>query len=288
MDIDIRNIPTFYLNIESDINRREYIDQHLTDLGFRDFHRHNAITSNPPTGSIFLNSAKILYDAYVTLTSEYILIVQDDVVIKDIQKLNYIINRAREKTDFDIFTASQYNPVYDIIYHPIPINRVFVTAHFVLYKRSNIPKILWSRFIKLLKHGIGDHWDATDENAVVYEGRCVYQNLYEFPSCNMTNGASVVNARSFEIHIIEISQNETNEDAHRRIGLNLNYDVHKTKHIITIHYTRSDNDITVRLPNKTVSYTITNDADIPKIILTDWMKDYEKLIDDYKIIHHTL
>lgn len=288
MDIDIRNIPTFYINIERHTNKREYIERHLTDLGFRDFHRHNAITSNPPTGSIFLNSAKILYDAYLTLTSEYVLILEDDVVIKNIQKINYIISRTRERVDFDIFTASQYNPYYDVTVYPIPINCVFGNTHFVLYKRSNIPKILWRRFIKLLKYGICDHWDADDELTVVYEGKYVYQNIYEFPSSNMTNGVSIVNAKSFEIHIIETSQNESNDDAYRRIGLNLNYDVYKTKHIIVIHYTKSNNDISVRFPNKTVSYTIINDDDIPKIILTDWMQEYDDLIDDYRVVHHTL
>lgn len=288
MDIDIRNIPTFYLNIESATSRREYMEQHLTELGFRDFHRHNAITSNPVAGSVFLNTAKILYDAYSTLQSEYILILEDDVVIKDVYMINHIISSTREKIDFDIFVASQYNPLYDIIHYPIQRNRVFISAHFVLYKRSNIPKILWRRFIKFLKYGINDHWDATDELTVIYEGKYVYQNLYEFPSYNMTNGASMVDAKSFEIHVIEVSQNETNEDAHKRIGLILNYDIHKTKHIITIHYIKSDNGITVRLPNKTTQYTISNDDDIPKIILTDWMKDYEKLIDEYRVIHHTL
>ena len=288
MDIDIRNTPTFYVNIESATNRREYMEQQLTELGFCDFHRHDAVTSNPPAGSVFLNSAKILYDAYLTLTSDYILILEDDVVIKDIQKINYIISRTREKIDFDIFTASQYNPAYNIIYYPIPTDRVFISAHFVLYKRSSIPKILWRRFIKFLKYGINDHWDTTDELTVVYDGNCIYQNLYEFPSYNMTNGASMVDAKSFEIHIIETHQNETNEDAHKRIGLILNYDIHKTKHIITIHYTKFDNTIAVRLPNKTVSYTITNTVDISKIILTDWIKDYEELIENYSVVHHTL
>lgn len=288
MDIDIRTIPTFYVNIEGSTNRQEYIERQLTDLGFHDFHRHNAITSNPVAGSVFLNTAKILYDAYSTLQSEYILILEDDVVIKDIYMINHVISSTREKIDFDIFVASQYNPLYDIIHYPIQRNRVFISAHFVLYKRSNIPKILWRRFIKFLKYGINDHWDATDELTVIYEGKYVYQNLYEFPSYNMTNGASMVDAKSFEIHIIEVSQNETNEDAHKRIGLILNYDIHKTKHIITIHYIKSDNGITVRLPNKTTQYTVSNDDDIPKIILTDWMKDYEKLIDEYRVIHHTL
>ena len=169
MAIDIRNLPTFYINCPGATDKNERISIELTDHGFVNFRRFNGIECRDGRAGCFLSHARCAFEAYRKESSEYILILEDDCSFNNVDNINAAINRAiNEFNAFDVFTITTANDVYNNnTLHKPPKQNTWLT-HFLLYRRVSIPSVLERFYHKWLTLGVLDAWGPSDVETVVF------------------------------------------------------------------------------------------------------------------------
>ena len=182
MGIDIRDIPTVYINMDKDIKRRQHMENILAKNGFKNYRRLSAYTSGGTDvyHSLFASHVRACY-SLLNESSPYVLVLEDDVIFTDIPRLNAAINEAIKNDDFELFTISRctdepqcYTPPKEHDY----------LAHFVLYKRERIPLILVQLFQIWLISGKNDIWGLYKHGAYIYTGDDCIQLGFYFPTNN--------------------------------------------------------------------------------------------------------
>ena len=104
MTIDIRNLPVLYINLDNEKERDIEMYQMLTDLGFTNFSRFGARKAQCGADGCFLSHINAAYRLYATET-DYVIVMEDDSVITDMDRLNSHINDAIDEYDFDVLSA---------------------------------------------------------------------------------------------------------------------------------------------------------------------------------------
>lgn len=202
MTIDIRTIPVLYINLSDETERDRDMDEMLSSLGFTNYRRFKAHEAQNGADGCYLSHINAMYSLYNDYSNEYVLVLEDDVILRDIDGLNAIINDARAHYDFDIFSSYHrvplnVNATVDSVYCP-PLKNTHCT-HFMLYKRSAIPKIINDLTKRYVMAGALDIWNIYGEcrSCILYGKRWIQPILEYLPS--RTGG-------EHELHITIINQ----------------------------------------------------------------------------------
>jgi GR25 family glycosyltransferase involved in LPS biosynthesis len=90
MQIDLREIPVYYINLEGDKDKKKRIESMLKDLGFKDVRRFEGHDIRIPKLGCATAHNNLL--GILSKSKGPILVLEDDVIIKNIKKFNPIID----------------------------------------------------------------------------------------------------------------------------------------------------------------------------------------------------
>ena len=166
---------------ERDIETR----QMLTDLGFTNFDRFGACSSQRGADGCFLSHLNAARQLYSKKDSEYVLIIEDDVLIHDIDKLNSLVCTCIERYDPDIISAYYRIPIFYGGFESIP---EFTSSpplpgtactYFVLCRRSALPKIMNHYCISYIRHRVLDIWsvDSNIKKCTIYGNNVIGHSM---------------------------------------------------------------------------------------------------------------
>ena len=176
--IDIRSLPVLYINLSNQTERSTFMQNMLSNHGFVKYKRFNAIRTpdNGYDGSC-LSHLKAAWELFISTDSEYVLVLEDDIIIRDLNTINDAINKTIiEKGPFDQF----------ILTHPDGNNSVNQPPkgptdllHFVVYRRERIPYIIQRGILMYLQNGVLDRCYQSDTNFVAFHSDACTQ-LYNY------------------------------------------------------------------------------------------------------------
>lgn len=204
MTIDIRTIPVLYINLSDETERNRDMDEMLSSLGFTNHRRFKAHEAQNGADGCYLSHINAMYSLYNDYSDEYVLVLEDDVILSDVDGLNAIINDARARYDFDIFSSYHKVPLnvdadIESVYCP-PLKNTH-SAYFMLYKRSSIPTAINDLTKRYVIAGALDIWNISGEcrSCILYGKRWIRPILEYLPS--RTGGAH-------DLHITIIDQRD--------------------------------------------------------------------------------
>lgn len=188
--LDIREIPTIYINMDKDTTRRHHMENTLSKNGFKNYRRQAAYTTNDADiyHAAFTTHMRACYSLSKE-SSPYVLVLEDDVTFTDIPALNAAINSAIKNDDFELFSITHATEEPHCYTPPKKGNYL---AHFVLYKRDRIPSILVKLYNTWLVTEKTDIWELYGVGAYMYTGSECIQLSFYFQTVN-TKGNSVLN-----------------------------------------------------------------------------------------------
>lgn len=269
MSIDIRNVPTLYINLDHETERSKDMDAMLSTLGFTNFSRFRARKAQRGADGCFLSHINAAYQLYEQCDSEYVLILEDDAVITDMNKLNDIINVANDRYNFDIFSnycrippGSSENDLTDTLACP-PLYDTHST-YFMLYKRQSIPNAIIDLTKRYYTTGALDIWHIPGicKSCIQYGTSCIRAILNYYPS---STGAG----HMMYIHIASThDESITYFDVIDRIRYDTDIPPNALLHHIYIPTNNKLLKLTPRCGSKIIA-SYNNDSDIIKLILLD-------------------
>lgn len=187
--IDIRHVPTYYINCSSQIEKRRYMEEELSINDFTNYKRFAALECRDGRAGCFLSHMRCAYMAMEAETSKYVLILEDDVKFNDIEAINVAVNKAILSKDFDVFVCVESN--MEQVHIP-PKEKCF-TTHFLLYNRQHIPAVLNIFYTNWLKQGILDQWEPNHRNvAIYYTNACKQNDRFESSIHNCWNSYIII------------------------------------------------------------------------------------------------
>ena len=179
--IDIRELQTLYINLDSHPDRNEYMQKMLTDNGFKRFTRQPGILAMPNMvegwqGTAFSHccAAKRLYR---TCRDKWCLVLEDDIRFTNIDTINRAINDIINKyPNIECITVTNPPEGANVgeIYCPVLPNTY--GAHFMLYRRESLLKLARGLFEKWLIGMACDYWRLDEligiKSAAFYSDAC--------------------------------------------------------------------------------------------------------------------
>lgn len=178
--IDIRSLPTFYINCSAAVAKNMHMIDELTKNGFINFKRFDGIECRDGRAGCFLSHARCAFDAYRNETSEYVLILEDDVLFNDIDRINQAIDKSiKEMGGFDVFTITTPEPEHHMYKPPRP--RTWMT-HFLLYRRTEIPAVINRFYYKWLVRSVLDAWGPDDTDTIAFASNACIQDRNTYDS----------------------------------------------------------------------------------------------------------
>lgn len=185
MSIDIRNIPVSYLNLNYNVDRNQYILQHLALNGFcNKIHRQEAAISGQVdiSPSITSGICQSLWYLYTHCNDDYVLHIEDDIEFENIDNLNEVINEAIKNDDFTAFVISNPEPQPRCY---TPPEKKDCLGHFILAKRDKIPILIHGLYMTHVIINNVDNWGYNPcQGIYVYTGYECHQLHYYFQSNN--------------------------------------------------------------------------------------------------------
>jgi GR25 family glycosyltransferase involved in LPS biosynthesis len=154
MIIDIREIPVYYINTELRKNRKDNIEKMLSDNGFKNFTRFNAVQNKDSTLGCAISHKKILDQIVKSGINTPFLVLEDDASMFD--SFDPYVSIPSE-SDAIYLGLSEYartwnNTTADVVAEKIneDIYRIYnmVSAHAILYINVDYVKFL-SRAIQI-------------------------------------------------------------------------------------------------------------------------------------------
>lgn len=185
MTIDIRNIPVLYINMDDEKERDIEMRQMLTDLGFTNFDRFAACSSQCGADGCFLSHLNATRQLYSKNDSDYVLIIEDDVLIHNITKLNELVHTCIERYDPDVISAYYRIPIFYGGFESIP---EFISSpplpgtactYFVLCRRSALPKIMNHYCMSYIQYRVLDIWsvDSNIKKCTIYGNNVIGHSM---------------------------------------------------------------------------------------------------------------
>ena len=185
MTIDIRNIPVLYINMDDEKERDVEMRQMLTNLGFINFDRFGACSSQHGPDGCFLSHLNAARQLYTNSDSDYVLIMEDDILIYNITELNTLVRTCIERYDPDVISAyyrvpipyGGFESVPEFISSP-PLSGTACT-YFVLCKRSALPKIMNHYCISYIRYRVLDIWsvDSNIKKCTIYGNNVIGHSM---------------------------------------------------------------------------------------------------------------
>jgi GR25 family glycosyltransferase involved in LPS biosynthesis len=176
--IDIRELPVLYINLSNQTERSSFMQKMLNNHGFVKYKRFNAIRTpdNGYNGS-FLSHIKAAWELLVSNASEYVVVMEDDIIIRDLNAINDAINKTiAEKGPFDQFIVTHPDGNNSINHPPKDSTDLL---HFVIYRRERIPYIIQRGIFVYLRNGVLDRCYQSDTNFVAFHSDACSQ-LYNY------------------------------------------------------------------------------------------------------------
>lgn len=231
MRIDIRTLPTLYINLDDEKERDIETRQMLTELGFTNFNRFEACSSQHGPDGCFLSHLNAARQLYTNSDSEYVLIMEDDVLIYDIDELNVLVSTCIERYDPDVISAYYRIPVFYGGFESLP---EFISSpplpgtacnYFLLCRRSALLKIMNHYCMSYIKYRVCDIWSVNSDikKCTIYGNNVIELSMnYHISRTDMKN-------RILCIHVLDsIDNGVTFKDIVRQ------YD----KHLLTMYIHR--------------------------------------------------
>lgn len=291
MTIDIRKLPTLYINLDIETQRNAEMQDMLNRLGFVSFNRFPAkrgvqLNHDGP----FLSHISALWLAYTKYTDDYVLIMEDKTVIADIDTMNENIMKARDTYDFDVFTSyfkhpdKNFDEPFDSFLSSPPMSKTHC-MYFVVYKRTAILTAIHDMTKRYLTTGCIDIWEIAGEARV-----CAYYNQYACYPC-MTYYPSRSGAG--QCIVIDISNEsdicQTYRDLSRKWCRNTRFG---NEMLFRKYYFMNDHsvvELTARDELRRLDISpVEGHGDILKYILGRFVNEHKNIIRYYAVIDGTL
>lgn len=269
MSIDIRNVPTLYINLDDEKKRDIEMRRMLTDLGFHRFDRFSAKKAQRGADGCYLSHINAAYQLYESNDSDYVLVLEDDAVITNVDKLNDIINIANARYAFDIFSnhcripmGSSENDLTDTLACP-PLRNTYGT-YFMLYKRQSVPNAIIDLTKRYYTAGAVDIWHipGSCRTCIQYGTDCIRAIMNYYPS--RTGGGHIL-----YIHVLPgCNESVTYFDIVDKIRCDARIPPNMLLHHIYIPLGNELLKLTPGVRRKVIA-SYTDDLDVVKLILID-------------------
>ena len=153
----------------------------------------------------FLSHIRSAFLLLQSTSSEYVLVLEDDVVFNDIDRLNSKINEAIDTMNgFNVFTVSTYEHANTLHKPPRPNTWLM---HFVLYRREAIPMIIQRLVWSWLINTACDGWRPEYMDVVVYDSTDCAQLTNYFISDDINTAGYVPHVILLKLMDVENNMN---------------------------------------------------------------------------------
>ena len=206
--LDIREMPVLYINLQVQFERSRFMESMLKNSGFKNYRRFNAIRTpdNGYDGSC-LSHLKAAWELFISNTAEYVIVMEDDIVITDLNTINEAVNKTiAEKGQFDEFLITHPDGKNTIARPPLHTTDLL---HFVIYRRIRIPYIIQRGILTYLREGVLDRCYPSDTDFVAFHSS----------SCTQLYNYYLSHDKSAIMHVIIADRDTFNEKTWRQLIL---------------------------------------------------------------------
>lgn len=176
--LDVRDMPVLYINLRAQIERSRFMETMLKNSKFKNYKRFEAIRT-PENGydGCSLSHLKAAWELFKSTDSEYVIVLEDDIIIRDLDAINNAINKTiTENGPFDQFILT--HPDGNNSINRPPKNSTDL-MHFVVYRRERIPYIVQRGIFIYLQNGVLDRCYQYDKDFVAFHSDACSQ-LYNY------------------------------------------------------------------------------------------------------------
>lgn len=186
--LDIRDLPVLYINLDHNVDRKSFMESHLTDIGCNKIQRIPAVWT-PMRGydGNIISHIKAAYNAFSNNTDEYVLVLEDDGMITDVNSINETINRIiQHNPHINVINIQpNFHCQTDMVFSPPePATDLHCC---ILYRRENIMTTMYRYLLSWLVTGVIDRIGTNDVNyAVAYTNAYKRLGNYFISNCTQT------------------------------------------------------------------------------------------------------
>ena len=206
--LDVREMPVLYINLRTQIERSRFMEAMLKNNEFKHYKRFDAIRTpeNGYDGSC-MSHLKAAWELFISTASEYVIVMEDDIVITDLNAINEAVNKTiTEKGPFDEFLITHPDGKNTIARPPLNATDLL---HFVIYRRVRIPYIIQRGIFTYLREGVLDRCYQSDTDFVAFHSN----------SCTQLYNYYLSHDKSAVMHIMIADRDTFNEKTWRQLIL---------------------------------------------------------------------
>lgn len=260
--MDIRNFPSIYINLNRRIDRRNWMEHHLSLVGFKNVTRFPAFETKDGASGLLLSVLRSLHVLYTGCSADYVILMEDDIEIRNIDNINATFNQCVKTYPFEIFTITE--PDREECYIEFPPTHRHYQAHFMIFKRTAIMQSMQRFLYVWLATNTTDAWNTYDNNTVVFSSHDCVQMKTTFDT-----DLSLFKNMDTKIYIYIHKDGEINGSINEIIRTHCNTDCDSTALVTTGQHLGKDvyhvyfikNGCIYRLLEKDMSYKL-RDMDI--------------------------